>query len=53
MLSFHISLPWAILIIAILVILGWKIIKFAIKLLFIILIILAAAAILHYLLPFI
>ncbi len=49
----HISLPlWAIVLIAILVILGWKIIKFAIKILFVILLILILIALAHIFLPF-
>ena len=48
---FHLPL-WLIIIIAIIVLLGWKIIKFAIKLLFIILAILFILALI-YLLPII
>jgi len=49
----HISLPlWGIILIAVIVILGWKIIKFAIKLLFVILAILILLALAHIFLPF-
>ncbi len=50
----HMDLPlWAIIAIAIIVILGWKIIKFALKILFVILLILLLVAFAHIFLSFI
>jgi len=50
---FHISLPlWAIIAIAIIIILGWKIIKFALKILLVILLILLLIAFAYIFLPF-